>query len=315
VDRPSESPLTVLVTGGCGFIGVNLARRLRARGHRPVAFDDLSTGHEEDGRAAGFEDVLVGDIRDGDAVARAALGADAVVHLAAKTGVVDSVEDPRSDLDVNVAGTLNVLLAARDANVGSFVFASSGAPLGDAPPPGREDVAPRPRSPYGASKLAGEGLCSAFAGSYGLPTVALRFTNVYGPWSYHKGSVVATFLRNAMVGRPLVVYGDGEQTRDFLFVDDLCDAVIAAVENPPDSPVLQLGTGVETTVNQLVDAILELFPERGVEVRREPARAGEVARSYSDVSRARAELGYDPRTELRTGLAVTRDWFVEAYGA
>jgi UDP-glucose 4-epimerase len=309
--------VTVLVTGGCGFIGVNLARRLVAAGHHAVAFDDLSTGKAADGERAGFDEVVVGDIRDLDALQAAvrSSGAGAIVHLAARTGVVDSVQDPAGDVDVNVRGTLNALLAARDQRLGAFVFASSGAPLGDADPPGREDVAPRPRSPYGASKLAGEGLCSAFTASYGLPSVALRFTNVYGPWSYHKGSVIATFLRNAMLGKPLVVYGDGAQTRDFLFVDDLCDAVVSVIERPPSGHLYQLGTGVETTVSALVQKIVTLFPEREIMVEQAPSRAGEVDRSYSDVSRARVDLGYDPRTTLDEGLRVTRDWFAQAYGA
>ena len=138
-------------------------------------------------------------------------------------------------------GTLNALLAARDGGAGAFVFASSGAPLGAAEPPGHEGLAPRPLSPYGASKLAGEGLCSAFSGSYGISATALRFTNVYGPFSYHKGSVVALYLKRIMDGRSLTVYGDGEQTRDFLYVDDLCDAVVAAIARRPSGGLYQLG--------------------------------------------------------------------------
>ncbi len=210
------------MTGGCGFIGVNLARQLVAAGYVPVAYDNLSTGRLEDGHAAGYAEIIEADILDADTLAAAARGVYGVVHLAAQTGVVASVEDPRADLEVNVGGTLNALLAARDGGASAFVFASSGAPLGSVDPPGHEGLAPRPLSPYGASKLAGEGLCSAFAGSYGLAANALRFTNVYGPYSYHKGSVVAAFMKRIMDGEPLVVYGDGSQTRDFLYVDDLC---------------------------------------------------------------------------------------------
>lgn len=181
-----------------------------------------------------------------DALAAAARGVDAIVHLVARTGVVDSIEDPRGDAEVNVLGTLNALLAACDGGAGAFVFASSGAPLGSAAPPGHEGLAPRPLSPYGASKLAGEGLCSAFGGSYGLSATALRFTNVYGPYSYHKGSVVALCLKRIMDGDPLVVYGDGEQTRDFLYVNDLCDAAIATIARRPTAGLYQLGTGTET---------------------------------------------------------------------
>jgi UDP-glucose 4-epimerase len=304
---------TVLVTGGCGFIGVNLARRLVVAGYRPIAFDDLSTGAREDGEQAGYAEIVVGDIRDADALAAAARDAVAVVHLAAHTGVVPSVEDPRHDSDVNVGGTLNALLAARDGGAQAFVFASSGAPLGSVEPPGHEGLAPRPLSPYGASKLAGEGLCSAFAGSYGLATTVLRFTNVYGPYSYHKGSVVARCLKRMMDGRPLVVYGDGEQTRDFLYVDDLCGAVLAALARRPVGELYQLGTGVETSVNHLVELLVAIAPAGTVRVEHEPARAGEVERAFSDVGKARRELGYDPATPLADGLAATYDWFRRTY--
>ena len=192
------------------------------------------------------------------------------------------------------------------------MFASSGAPLGSVDPPGHEGLAPRPLSPYGASKLAGEGLCSAFAGSYGLPATALRFTNVYGPFSYHKGSVVAAFMKRIMDGDPLVIYGDGSQTRDFLFVDDLCRAVHRRVGAPPLGELYQLGTGIETSVNELVEQLVAVFPDREVPIRHEPARAGEIARSFSDISQARDALGYQPSVGLVDGLRVTRDWFVNS---
>jgi UDP-glucose 4-epimerase len=226
--------------------------------------------------------------------------------------VIDSVNDPRGDIEVNVGGTLNALLAARDAGASAFVFASSGAPLGSVDPPGHEGLAPRPLSPYGASKLAGEGLCSAFAGSYGLAANALRFTNVYGPFSYHKGSVVAAFMKRIMDGDPLTIYGDGGQTRDFLFVDDLCRAVIAVMDRLPAGELFQLGTGIETSVNELVERLVALFPDREIAIRYEPARAGEVSRSFSDISHAREALDYRPSVGLDEGLRITRDWFVNA---
>ena len=304
--------LRVLVTGGCGFIGVNLARHLLSAGCETVAFDNGSAGRLSDGIAAGYARVIEADIRDVDALGAALNGVDAVVHLAARTGVVDSVRDPRGDLEVNVIGTLNALLAARDAGVRAFVFASSGAPLGEVEQPGHEAIAPRPQSPYGATKLAGEGLCSAFAGSYGLPTTALRFTNVYGPFSYHKGSVIAQFMKRIMTGAPLVVYGDGEQTRDFLYVDDVCRAIVAAIERAPMGELYQLGTGVETSINDLVAVLTEVVSDRPVEVAFEPERAGEARRAFSDIRKARRDLGYNPRTPLRDGLVCTRDWFLES---
>jgi UDP-glucose 4-epimerase len=145
-----------------------------------------------------------------------------------------------------------------------------------------------------------------------LPTTALRFTNVYGPYSYHKGSVVALFMKQIMEGEPLVVYGDGGQTRDFLYVDDLCTAVLAAIERKPMGELYQLGTGTETSVNELVAELRALFPDRELAIRHEPSRAGEIARAFSDISKARKGLGYDPVVGLSEGLARTRDWFVGA---
>ncbi|MEP6624973.1 MAG: NAD-dependent epimerase/dehydratase family protein [Acidimicrobiia bacterium] len=306
---------TVLVTGGAGFIGVNLGRLLRVAGARTIAFDNFVTGRSSDAEAAGYAEIVEGDIRDADAMTAAARGVDAIVHLAARTGVVDSVEDPRGDAEVNVFGTLNALMAARDAGAGAFVFASSGAPLGSVDPPGHEGLAPRPLSPYGASKLAGEGLCSAFSGSYGIAATALRFTNVYGPYSYHKGSVVALCMKRIMDGEPLVVYGDGEQTRDFVYIDDLCSAVIAAIARRPTGGLYQLGTGTETSVNELMALLIDLMSDREVTIVNEPDRRGEIRRAFSDISRARADLGYSPDTPLREGLKITCDWFRQEYGS
>ena len=180
--------------------------------------------------------------------------------------------------------------------------------------PATKALAPRPLSPYGASKLAGEGLCSAFSGSYGINATALRFTNVYGPFSYHKGSVVALYLKRIMDGEPITVYGDGEQTRDFLFVDDLCDAVVAAISRRPAAGLYQLGTGVETSVNTLARLLAEIVGDDQVTVEHEPERPGEIRRAYSDISRARRELGYAPETALADGLKLTADWFRQEYG-
>jgi UDP-glucose 4-epimerase len=208
-------------------------------------------------------ELVVGDIRDRQVVDRVMAGVQVVIALAAHTGVVQSVENPAEDMSINVEGTLNLLEAARRHRVDRFIFASTGgAIVGEADPPVHEEMPPRPLSPYGAGKLAGEGYCSAFWGSYGLKTVPLRFSNIYGPFSYHKGSVIAKFFRQIQTRQELTIYGDGEQTRDFLFVEDLCQAIIAAMtaELPLGQPI-QLGTGQETTVNALVHLMRRVVGE------------------------------------------------------
>lgn len=314
----SAAEPAVLVTGGCGFIGINLGRHLVERGYRPLAYDNLKTGSAEPALAGGYAEVSLGDILDSESLTYAARDVDAVVHLAAHTGVSESVDDPRHDLESNVVGTLNALLAARDGSARCFVFASSNAPLGSAEPPASETVVAQPRSPYGAGKLAGEALCSAFATSYELATAVLRFSNVYGPHSEHKSSVVARFMTSILEGRPLVVYGDGRQTRDFIYVDDLCRGIVAAVdlarEKVSQGDVFHLGTGVETSVADLVELVRDTFGDRDVAIENRPPRAEEVTRSWSDITRARIELGWEPTIGLREGLAATRDWFLAHRG-
>jgi UDP-glucose 4-epimerase len=300
-----------LITGGAGFIGSNLIRTLSGQGAEIRVLDNLVSGRAEDLEGVPA-DLVVGDIRDREIVNRVMAGAQIVVALAAHTGVVQSVENPAEDMSVNVAGILNLLDAARRHGVERFIFASTGgAIVGEAVPPVHEEMPPRPVSPYGAGKLAGEGYCSAFWGSYGLKTVPLRFSNIYGPFSYHKGSVVAKFFRRVQAGKTLTVYGDGEQTRDFLFVEDLCQAIVGAMtaELPFGEPI-QLGTGRETSVNTLVHLMRQVVGEQQFpEVRYEPARPGEVSRNFMNISRARQSLNFDPTTDLLTGLHKTWEWY------
>lgn len=300
----------VLVTGGAGFVGVNLARLLVEQGYDVRCFDDFSTGHRDDAVAAGYSDIMTGDVRDSDAVARAAQECRYVVHLAAQSGVPASLADPLRDHDINVRGTLNTLIAARDADVDGFVLASSSAPLGDVDPPAHEGLVPRPKSPYGASKLAGEGYCAAFAGSFGLPTVALRFTNVYGPFSYHKGSVVASFCKAASAGERMTVYGDGSQTRDYIYVDDLCRGIAQAMTSGVAGVVAHLGSGIETDVLTVAREVASRFGHDQEPVH-EPPRPGDIEHTFADISYARAAFGFDPRTTLGEGLDRTAQWFRE----
>lgn len=298
-----------LVTGGCGFIGVNLLSALVARGDRVRVLDNLSLGKREDIEPFGVE-LQVGDIRDYEAVVKACEGMNTVVHLAADTRVMDSISNPQLNFEVNAVGTMNVLRACREAGVKKMIFASTGgAILGEQEPPVHERMAPRPLSPYGASKLAGEGYCSAFYGSYGLNTVALRFSNVYGPYSYHKGSAVAEFFKKLMEGESLTVYGDGKQTRDFLYVGDLVEAVLLADKADVPGEVFQISSGRETSIATLLETMKAGIPNLKIEVHHEPARAGEILRNYGDIGKAKRMLGYEPKMPLGEGLRKTWEWF------
>jgi UDP-glucose 4-epimerase len=300
---------TYLVTGGCGFIGTNLIARLAGPTTKIRVLDNLSTGKPGDIHPFGVE-LQVGDIRDSMAVENACKGVEVVVHLAAHTRVVDSLENPALNFEINAQGTFNLLEACRKAGVRKFIFASTGgAILGEQEPPVHEGMVPRPVSPYGAGKLAGEAYCSAFFGSYGLNTAALRFSNVYGPFSYHKGSVVAQFFRDIMQGKPLVIYGDGKQTRDFLYVGDLVEAILLADKTNTPGEVFQIASGKETSLLALLEEMRKVLPNVQMEVRFEAARAGEIRRNYASIEKARRMLGFDPRTQLPDGLRKTWEWF------
>jgi UDP-glucose 4-epimerase len=277
--------------------------------------DDLSAGDAEALKRewASFQgpaelDFVQGDVRDRPLVEECMRGVEAVVHLAAQSGVVSSVEDPDHDCSVNVLGTFNVLEAARRAGVRSVVFASSSAAMGEKEPPVTEEGSPRPLSPYGASKLAAEGYCSAYNGSFGINTVALRFANVYGPHSTHKTSVVARFLLRALDGVAVTVYGDGSQTRDFIFVEDLCQAIMLALDENVQSGVYNIGTGTRASVNELF-ATLESVLGRSLEREHLPARRGEVKHVYLNIDKARKSLGFEPKFSLEEGLKKTYHWF------
>ncbi len=313
--------MRVLITGGCGFIGANLCEHLLNQGGFHIrVLDDLSLGRREylehvRERTGSEVDLLVGDIRDSAVVAQAVMGIDAVVHLAAKTSVADSLRSPEEVFQVNVMGTLNLLEACRRHGVERFVFASSNAAVGEQEPPIHEEKVPAPISPYGASKLAGEALCSAYFTSFGIKAIALRFANVYGPYSDHKTSSVHKFIRRLLAGEPLVIYGDGSQTRDFVYVGDVCHAIeLALAYDPigPDDLVFQVGSGVETSLLQLLKALREVARAHGVkppDVRFEQFRPGEIRRNFSNITRAWEKLGYHPQVDLVEGLNRTWRYF------
>jgi UDP-glucose 4-epimerase len=301
-------PAQVLVTGGAGFIGSTLVRSLLERGDDVRVFDDLSTGSRDHLAGADVE-VVTGDVRDLEALTAACSGRDTVFHLAAGAGVVDSIENPLGNFDVNARGTLVALWAAKQAGAERFVFSSSNAPLGDNAYPASEDKPVAPLSPYGAGKATGEAYCSAFHGAYGLDAVAVRFSNAYGPRSAGKTNVIPLFIRRILAGESLTIYGDGTQTRDFVYVTDLANGLVRAASTPgAGGEIFQLASGVETSLNDLV-AMLGEVSGRDVDVRHEPARAGEIQRNYSLVDKARNRLGYEPDVPLPDGLRRTWQWF------
>lgn len=324
--------LNWLITGGCGFLGTSLIQRLQDEGQHAIrVIDNLSVGSRDDlGEVCEFSEglaklgsgsvqLVVGDILDEEQAMRCCDGIDVIVHFAANTGVAPSVENPRMDCMTNVVGTFNYLEAARKNKVKRFVFASSGAPAGEVEPPIHEELPPHPVSPYGASKLAGEGYCSAYYRTFGLETVALRFGNVYGPRSVHKSSVVAKFIKKCIAMEPMEIYGNGNQTRDFIYMDDLIDAVIKASTVPGvGGEIFQIATSTETSVHDMLKILLKIFQEMDINtpaVEYGEARLGDVMRNYSDTSKAKNLLGWTAKYNLESGLKETVSWFLKNYQA
>jgi UDP-glucose 4-epimerase len=301
--------MKLLITGGAGFIGSNLIHHLTEMGgYEIMVLDDLSAGQTEP-RLPPQVKLVRGDFTDRDTLAGCLRGMDAVVHLAAVTGVIDSIEDPSFCFEVNVAGSFQLLELARKAGVRRIINASTGgALLGEVTPPISESMAPSPMSPYGASKMAVEGLCSAYAGSYDMACASLRFSNIYGPRSPHKKSVVAAFIKQILRDQPLVIYGDGTQRRDYLYVGDLARGIRAAIEKGI-AGTYQLGSGKPTSLLALI-AQLEILAGKKLTPQFLPARRGEIHSTWCDISKAKQEFGYAAPSGLDVGLRETWDWFV-----
>ena len=298
----------ILVTGGAGFIGSHLASGLLKREYKVVIFDNLCSGKisnlREISEKTGFE-FIEGDIRDESRLKAAFQGVDAVIHLAALIDISASVTDPASTNDVNVTGTLNVLREAARCKVKRFIFASSTAVYGDAETlPINENVIVNPISPYAASKLAGEAYCKAFAGSYELSTVVLRFFNVYGPRSENSPycGVITKFLQQANMGETINIYGDGEQTRDFIHVKDIVEALILALEaHEVDGETFNICTGIPTSINDLAIAV-QVATQKDLPITHAPARQGEIKFSYGDPAKASEKLHFRAKVSLLKGL-------------
>ena len=308
----SDSRCTFLAVGGAGFIGSHVVDALQADGAVVTVLDNLSSGN-----AANLSEktvLKVGDVRDKEAV-RAVLsgGVDCVFHLAAQIDVRRAVEDPGLDAQVNVGGTINVLNACVEVHVRRFVMSSTGGALYGEPStlPADEQSAIQPLSPYGVSKYCAEQYIEYFHRMYGLETVILRYANVYGPRQdpTGEGGVVGIFARRILLGQPCIVYGDGEQTRDFVFVDDIAQANMLAMQGPLGT--FNIGTGVETSLNGLL-AVFERVVGHPVAREYALARAGEVQRIALNAEKARHELGWKPSVSLEDGLARTLAWVRQA---
>jgi len=305
---------TYLVTGAAGFIGSNIVEELVRRGETVRALDNLATGHMENLTPVRQKiQWHEADIRELESIRPDFEGVDYVIHLAAIPSVPRSVADPLTSNAVNIDGTLNVLLAARDAGVKRLVFAASSAAYGDHPAlPRVETQEPRPLSPYALTKLAGEYYCRIFTQVYGLETVALRYFNIFGPRqspdSPYSG-VLSLFISAYMQGKTPVIYGDGEQSRDFTYIENTVDATLRAC-TAPNAPghVINVGTGERHTLNETIRILNGIFGAQ-ITPRYDAPRAGDVQHSHADISLARKLLGYEPKVRFEEGLRKTVDWF------
>jgi len=303
-----------LVTGGAGFIGSNLVSALVRRGDSVVVLDDFSTGkHANLAEVADRIRLVEGSLTDADGVREAMQGADYVLHQAALASVQRSVDDPVTSNAVNVDGTLNVLVAARDAGVKRVVYAASSSAYGDTEVlPKHEDMPPAPLSPYALQKWVGEEYCRIFSALFGLDTIALRYFNVFGPRqdpASHYAAVIPIFITKMLANSPPTIYGDGEQSRDFTYIDNVVAANLQACEGAPKrGQVVNIACGERFTLNDLCRS---LAAKIGVDIRPRYAepRQGDVRHSMADVRRAAEVLGWKPQVDFDSGLERTVDWY------
>lgn len=303
-----------LVTGGAGFIGSHVVETLLKAGHFVRVLDDFDTGKRESIESfAGELEIAEGSIVNRDTLKSVMQGIDYVLHQAARGSVPRSIEDPIGTHEANITGTLNVLLAARDAKVKRVVAASSSSVYGETPAlPKKEVMTPTPKSPYAISKLTGEYYCRVFSEVYGLETVALRYFNIYGPRqnpNLQYAAVIPIFINNMLQGRPCVIYGDGEQTRDFTFVEDCVKANLLACKTPNISGnYYNVACGKQTSVNQLFQLIKDIV---GTDIPPvyESSRPGDVKYSYASIKKAKEQMQFKPDFRLKKGLKKTVQWY------
>ena len=316
--------LNWVVTGGNGFIGKNLVEFLLKHKNNVRVIDDFSVSTSptnflvdavspSEGSEWRQLEIFERNITV-DCLGDALNGADVVVHLAASSGVKQSIDCPRGDFDTNVLGTFNVLQAATEAGISKFIFASSSAPLGQIIDlPVSENSLPRPISPYGASKLTGEAYCQAFSACYPINAVALRFSNIFGPWSDHKQSVVAQIIKSSLSGDSINIYGDGTASRDFLFVGDLVRAIVLAANPLVDAGVYQLGSGKETTISELLICIQRKLEGRGLRIPlviHSQDRRGDIKNIYSDITKFQRLTNWQPIYLFEEAIEQTLEYFL-----
>ena len=305
-----------LVTGAAGFIGSSLVRALVQRGEQVRGIDNFETGRRENLQdTQSHIDFREIDILDVEALRSACAGVDYVLHQAAIPSVPKSVADPARSNRTNIEGTLNVLIAARDAGVKRVVYAASSSAYGDTPTlPKREDMAPLPLSPYAVSKLAGELYMKVFHGVYGLPTVSLRYFNIFGPYqdpTSPYSAVLAKFIPQMLRGESPTIYGDGEQSRDFNYIDNAVEANLLAATAPAADvagQVFNIATGSRYDLNETVKLLAPLTGYNG-RVTYAPERAGDIKHSLADIELARQKLRYDPKVDFKEGLRRTVEWY------
>jgi nucleoside-diphosphate-sugar epimerase len=309
---------TYLVTGGAGFIGSHIAAALTASGARVRVLDDLSTGHTENLEEIGGDvEFVKGGLTEPDALERALRGVEVVFHEAAIPSVPRSVEEPETTHRASVEGTFALLVAARRAGVRRVVYAASSSAYGDQETlPKTEEMRPEPLSPYAAAKLVGEYYCQVWSRVYGFETACLRYFNVFGPRqdpSSQYSGVISRFISALASGGRPVIFGDGEQSRDFTYVSNVVDGNLRAAESPQAvGRVINCATGRRTTLNELLEALKKLTGRTDVEAEYREPRVGDVRHSLADIERARAWLGYEPQVGLEEGLRHTLEWWKQS---
>jgi UDP-glucose 4-epimerase len=304
--------MKVVVTGGCGFIGSHLVEEL-AEKYEVIVIDDLSSGKVENLTSTRNVRFVKGSVTNLNLLKDISKDAECIFHQAAISSVQKSLEDPTRINKANVIGTLNVLIAARDCGINKVIYASSSSVYGDTPElQKREDMNPNPLSPYAVSKLAGEYYCKVFNELYGIKIACLRYFNVYGPKqdpASEYAAVIPRFITRVINNKPPIIYGDGKQTRDFIFVKDVVRANILAMEKNAEG-IFNIASGKQVSINELAEVIIKLLGKNLKPVYTDP-RPGDIKHSLADISLAREKLGYEPEYNLRSGLEMTVVWYLK----